>query len=79
VELVDRVLKVLHEAGLLGLLLIILIGGFKGIWVFNWYHKIIMERLEKDISELKQERDDWKNLVVSAQVKERRNREVDKT
>ena len=64
--------KALREVGVLGMLALILIGGFKQWWVFGWHYNRVCDQYEKELADLRSERDEWKGLVISAQVKDRR-------
>jgi hypothetical protein len=54
------ILKIVSQAGVVGLLLIILVGGFRKWWVFGWQYKEAIEQQKK----IEQERDDWRNLAL---------------
>ena len=69
---VFEAVKALREIGVLGMLALILIGGFKQWWVFGWHFHQMCEQYDKELADLRAERDEWKSLVVSAQVRDRR-------
>jgi hypothetical protein len=48
-------LDFLQKGGVLGLLVLIVLSGARGWWVFSWQYR-----------DLKQDRDDWKQLALSA-------------
>ena len=54
------VLKMASQAGVIGLLLIILVGGFRKWWVFGWQYKDAQDQIKK----VEAERDDWRNLAL---------------
>jgi hypothetical protein len=49
-----EILSVLREIGMATLLLLILIGGNRGWWVFGWHYR-----------EVAQERDAWREIALS--------------
>ena len=67
------VLKFLHEGGLLAVLVLILVGGYKRWWVWGWHHQNVIDRYEQSVKDVRDDRDDWKHLVVAAHVRERRS------
>jgi len=56
--------QLLRETGLLGMLIAILIGGWKRWWIFGWQHTAAVERYEKELEMLRAERDQWKRMVL---------------
>jgi len=64
--------KALREIGVLGILVLILVGGFKQWWVFGWHYNRACDQYDKELADLRAERDEWKSLVISAQVRDRR-------
>jgi hypothetical protein len=65
VEATSAVLKFLREAGLLGVLILILFGGWKRWWVFGWQHDRVIERYERELVIRQQERDEWKRMAMA--------------
>lgn len=57
---IQTVLKYVSQAGTLGMLVIILFGGYKKWWVFGWIYRESEKRTEK----LEKERDDWRDLAL---------------
>lgn len=47
------ILKYLNSAGVLGVLILAIIGGYRRWWVYGWLYK-----------QMEQERDDWRNLAL---------------
>lgn len=71
----SAIIQLVQNGGVLALLLIALVGGYRGWWVFGTYHQIIItqwkERLETETRELRaqrdlalKERDEWKTLAI---------------
>jgi len=62
--------QVLHETGLLGILIAILIGGWKRWWIFGWQHREVIDMLnhhhDEELSRVSADRDDWKRMVLDA-------------
>lgn len=54
------ILKYVSQGGVLGLLMFIMIGGYRQWWVFGWQYKESEERTEK----AEKERDDWRDLAL---------------
>jgi len=71
-----EIVKVLREIGVLGLLALILVGGFKKWWVFGWHFDRVCQQYESELKDLRDERDQWKNLVIGAHVRDRRAQET---
>jgi hypothetical protein len=77
-QLADRPVRdawqVLHETGLIGILIAILIGGWKRWWIFGWQHREVIEMLTKhfddDLERLSHERDDWKVMAMNTPRRE---------
>lgn len=57
-------LKFLREAGLLGVLMLILFGGFKRWWIFGWQLDRVVAHFEKELEARTAERDDWKRMAM---------------
>lgn len=53
-------LKYFSQAGVLGLLTIVIFGGYRQWWVFGWQYKEAAARIEK----AEKERDDWRDLAL---------------
>jgi hypothetical protein len=53
-------LKYISQAGVLGLLVIILFGGYKRWWVFGWIYRESEDRTSK----AEKERDDWRDIAL---------------
>jgi len=53
-------LDFIQAGGIVGILLLILVGGFRRWWVFGWYYNELMERH----TNMRQERDAWKELAL---------------
>lgn len=58
---VDNITK----GGIIGLLLLILITGFSGVWIYGPTHKAEMENLEKQLTSALAEREEWRKLAIS--------------
>jgi hypothetical protein len=61
----DNALKFLHEAGLLGVLILILFGGWKRWWVFGHQHDRVIARFEQELTARSTERDEWKRMAMA--------------
>lgn len=57
---IQEALKYISQAGVLGLLTVIIFGGYKKWWVFGWIYKDAEARTAK----AEQERDDWRDLAL---------------
>jgi hypothetical protein len=55
-----EILKYVSQGGVLGLLIVILFGGYKRWWVFGWIYKESEERVAK----AEKERDDWRDIAL---------------
>jgi len=64
-ELVDLAGK-LSGVGLATVLILILIGGWKGLWVFGWVQMRERAMLEQQRDQLFKEREEWKTLALRA-------------
>lgn len=53
-------LKYISQIGVLGVLTVVLYGGYKRWWVFGWIYQQSEIRVEK----LEKERDDWRDLAL---------------
>lgn len=53
----DQFLSYLRDGGIIGLLVAILIGGFRRWWVFGWHYDAVCK-----------ERDEWKQLALRGTV-----------
>lgn len=56
----DQILQVLQSAGVIGLLAMIVWGGYKQWYVFGWQYREAMERVEQE----RQEGIEWKDLAL---------------
>lgn len=53
-------LKYISQGGVLGLLTLILFGGYKRWWVFGWLYKEAQDRTIK----AEKEKDDWRDIAL---------------
>lgn len=53
----DTLLQYLRDGGIIGLLLLAFVGGFKRWWVFGWHYDAVCR-----------ERDEWKQLALRGTV-----------
>lgn len=53
----DTLLQYLRDGGIIGLLLLAFVGGFKRWWVFGWHYDSVCR-----------ERDEWKQLALRGTV-----------
>lgn len=53
-------LKYVSQIGVLGLLIIVLYGGYKRLWVWGWLYR----EQEARINKLERERDDWRDIAL---------------
>ena len=61
---VRQALQVLHDTGMLGVFLGILVAGWRRWWIFGWQHDAVVVQYQRELNELRQERDEWKKMVV---------------
>lgn len=54
------ILKYISQGGVLGILVIILLGGYRKWWVFGWQYK----ESEQRTSKAEHERDDWRDIAL---------------
>jgi hypothetical protein len=52
------------KGGIIGLLLIILVTGFTGVWVYGPSHKAEIVSLEKQLTTALAEREEWRKLAI---------------
>lgn len=57
---ITEVWKLIQSGGLMGLLVFILAGGYRGWWVFGWQYKESEDRVTK----AEAERDDWRDIAL---------------
>lgn len=57
---IQDLFKYLSQGGVLGLLIIMVYGGYKKWWVFGW----IYQQSEDRTSKAEKERDDWRDLAL---------------
>lgn len=62
----EQVLDLLNRGGVLVLLLLVLIGGWRGWWVFGPIHREIVKRLEDELGRVQAERDRLFDLALNA-------------
>lgn len=65
---IQEIIQTVKAAGVSGLLIFALIGGFRQWWVFGWVHKGVV-----------QERDEWKALALHGTALSERSVQVAKT
>ncbi len=59
---VERVIEIVPDLGVIGLLVVIIFGGYRGWWVFGWQYKDLLTRHEK----LREDRDFWQEIAIRA-------------
>lgn len=57
---ISEFFKYLSQGGVLGLLGLLIFGGYRKWWVFGWQYKDAEERTTK----AEKERDDWRDLAL---------------
>lgn len=57
---ISELLNILRDAGIIGLLVVVLAGGFRKWWVWGWTYTDLVE----DKRRVEQERDDWRQLAL---------------
>jgi hypothetical protein len=62
-----EIIQTVRDAGVTGLLIFALIGGFRQWWVFGWHHREVVK-----------ERDEWKSLALHGTHLSERSIEVAK-
>jgi hypothetical protein len=63
--------QVLRETGLLGILIAILIGGWKRWWIFGWQHREACQHYEDELAQLRHEREEWKQMAIGTDAPRR--------
>ncbi len=58
---VTDIFKWITSGGIVGILAFVLIGGYKGWWVFGWQYRDVQDRIKK----AEQERDDWRDIALT--------------
>jgi hypothetical protein len=56
------ILDAVSRAGIIGLLLIIILSGARGDWVFGWVYRSLLNELER----CRHDRDKWRDLALSS-------------
>lgn len=59
---VETAIRIIPDLGVAALLVLILLGGYKGWWVFGWQYRELLNRHEK----LRADRDKWQDIAMSA-------------
>jgi hypothetical protein len=62
----EQLADTLNRGGVLVLLLLILVGGWRGWWVFGPVHREVVARLEAELARLQTERDRLFDLALNA-------------
>lgn len=57
---VAELFKYVNDGGVIGLMIVILAGGFRRWWVWGWAYK----DMEIAKAKMEQERDDWRQLAL---------------
>lgn len=57
---IRELLSILNDAGVLGLLVAVLVGGARQWWVWGWAYRDVLKTVEK----LEGERDEWRDLAL---------------
>lgn len=52
------------KGGIIGLLLLILVTGFSGVWIYGPTHKAEVEAVEKQLTTALAEREEWRKLAI---------------
>lgn len=63
---ISEIIKYAKDVGVVGLLSIILFGGFKGWWIWGRWHKEITDDLRAQLARMERERDEWKDYAMNA-------------
>lgn len=60
----NQTLALVRDGGSLFLLVIAIVGGFRGWYVPRWTFDAHMQAADKSFAEMKQDRDEWKELAM---------------
>lgn len=52
------------DFGWLGVLILVLVGGNMGWWVFGWYHRETIARLQTQLDNEKKEKEGWRQIAL---------------
>jgi len=58
---ITDIFKWVTSGGIVGVLLFVLVGGYKGWWVFGWQYKDALDRIDQ----AEKERDDWRDIALT--------------
>ncbi len=57
-------LQLVQTGGSTGLLILAVLGGFKGWYVWRWQYDASQKAAERELAQMRQERDDWKAVAT---------------
>lgn len=57
-------IDVIERAGVAGVLIMFLVGGYRGWWVYGRQHNEAMEAWKARFEEMKEDRDYWRDVAV---------------
>jgi hypothetical protein len=60
----DQIVKLLNSGGVLGLLVLVLVGGYKQWWVWGWLYTAHSNELQKQLDQMTNERNQWRDLSL---------------
>ena len=63
-------IQLLRDTGLFGMLIAVLVGGWKRWWVFGWQHASAIEHYERELEILRTERDRWERMALDGPRRE---------
>ncbi len=61
---VEQIISVLQSAGVVGVLVIVLGGGARGLWVWGYQHRAAIADKDEQITEKQAEVTEWKTLAL---------------
>lgn len=63
---VADVISIASDLGVIGLLLLIVFGGAKKVWIWYWQHAERIADLEKQLKEAKEDAREWRMMALNA-------------
>lgn len=59
-----ELLNIVRDGGIIGVLIIFLVGGMRGWWVFGRHHDESMRQAAAHLDQMRQDRNFWRDLAV---------------
>lgn len=57
---------VIQAVGITGLLVIAVLGGYRGWYVFKWVFDRVVAQLQVQLDEMRKDRDEWKAIALQS-------------